>query len=72
MLPTNAKWIQKENNRIYSLILIFPNKESVEYINNSSKIIIYSTCKDSRLRKLPSNIIEISSEIKRVLLYYRH
>ena len=72
MLPTNAKWIQKENNRIYPLTLIFPNEEPVEYINDSSKIAIYSTYKDSRLCRSLLNIIEIPSEIERVPLHYRH
>ncbi len=72
MLPTNAKWIQKENNRIYPLTLIFSNKEPVEHINDSSKIAICSTCKDSRLRRSPPNIIEILPEIERVPLHYRH
>src|SRR6266540_983531 len=65
MLLINAKWIQKENNKIYSLTLIFSNEESVEHINNSSKIAICSTCKDSRLHRSLSNI-------ERVPLYYRH
>jgi len=72
MLPTNAKWIQKENNRIYPLTLIFPNEEPVEHINDSSKIAICSTCKDSRLCRSPPNIIEILPEIERVPLHYRH
>jgi len=71
MLLTNAKWIQKEDNRIYPLTLIFPNEEPVEHVNDSSKIAICSTCKDSRLRRSPPNIIEISLEIERVPLHYR-
>src|SRR5919206_4237301 len=31
MFPTNAKWISKENNRIYPLTLTFPNEQPVEH-----------------------------------------
>jgi hypothetical protein len=71
MFPTNAKWIQKEDNRIYPLTLVFSNEEPVEHINNSSKVAICSTCKDLRLRRSPPNIVEIPSEIERVPLHYR-
>jgi hypothetical protein len=39
MFPTNAKWIPKENDRIYPLTSVFPNEEPVEHINDSSIII---------------------------------
>ncbi len=71
MFSTNAKWIQKEDNRIYPLTLVFSSKEPVEHINDSSKIAICSTCKDSRLRRSPPNIVKILPEIERVPLHYR-
>ncbi|GBC08904.1 hypothetical protein RclHR1_08480007 [Rhizophagus clarus] len=48
MFPENAKWIQKEN-RVYPLTLVFSNEQPVKHINDSSKIAVCSTCKDSRL-----------------------
>src|ERR1043165_9490286 len=71
MLPTNAKWIQKEDNRIYPLTLVCSNEKPVEHINNSSKVAIYSTCKDLRLCRSLPNIVEIPPEIERVPLHYR-
>ena len=71
MFLTNAKWIQKEDNRIYLLTLVFPDKEPVQHINDSSKIAVCCSCKNLRLCRLPSNIIETPSEIERVLIYYR-
>ncbi|CAB4438024.1 unnamed protein product [Rhizophagus irregularis] len=65
MFPTNAKWIQKDDNIIYPLILIFPDEELIEHINDSSKIAVCSSCKDSRLRRSPPNIIKTPSEIER-------
>src|SRR5271156_3660104 len=49
MFSTNAKWILKEDNRIYPLTLIFPNEKLVEHVNDSSKIAVCSTCKNLRL-----------------------
>jgi len=72
MFPINAKWIQKEDNRIYPLTLMFSDEESVQHINNSSKIAVCCSCKNLRLHRLPPNIIEIPSEIERVPIYYRH
>src|SRR5437764_12893193 len=33
MFPTNAKWIQKEENKIYPITLAFPNEQPVEHVN---------------------------------------
>ncbi len=63
MFPTNAKWIQKEDNRIYPLTLVFPDEEPVQHINDSSKIAVCCSCKNLRLRRSPPNIIETPSEI---------
>ncbi len=71
MFPTNAKWIQKEENRVYPLTLVFPNEQPVEHINDSSKIAVCSTCKEPRLRRSPPNIIDTPAEIERVPIYYR-
>ena len=71
MFPTNAKWILKEDNRIYPLTLIFPDEEPVEYINDSFKIAVCSTCKNLRLRRSPPNIVKMPSEIERVPIHYR-
>jgi hypothetical protein len=57
MFPTNAKWIQKDDNRTYPLTLIFPDEEPVEHINDPSKIAVCSSCKDLRLRRSPPNIV---------------
>ncbi len=70
MFPTNAKWIQKEDNRIYPLTLVFPDEEPVQHINDSSKIAVCCSCKNLRLRRSPPNIIETPSEIERVPIYY--
>jgi len=70
MLPANAKWIQKEDDRIYPLTLAFSDEIPVEHINNSSKIAVCSSCKDSRLRRLPPNIVELPPEIERVPAHY--
>src|SRR6266542_6405255 len=43
IFPTNAKWIQKEENRVYPLTLVFSDKQPVEHINDSSKIAVCST-----------------------------
>src|SRR2546430_4381647 len=48
MYPTNAKWIQKEEDRIYPLTLVFPDEQPVEHTNDSSKIAVCSTCKQPR------------------------
>ena len=71
MFPTNAKWIQKEDNRIYPLTLVFPDEEPVQHINDSSKIAICCSCKNLRLCRSPPNIIETPSEIERVPIYYQ-
>jgi len=71
IFPTNAKWIQKEDNRIYPLTLVFCNEKPIKHINDSSKIAICSTCKNLRLCRSPPNIIKIPPEIERVLLHYR-
>ena len=71
MFSTNAKWIQKEDNRIYPLTLVFPDEEPVQHINDSSKIAVCCSCKNLRLRRSPPNIIETPSEIERVPIYYR-
>ena len=70
MFWTNTKWILKENNRIYPLTLVFSNKEPVEYINDSTKITVCSTCKESRLHRLSLNIIKTPLEIERILINY--
>ena len=71
MFPTNVKWIQKENDRIYPLTTVFFNEEPVEHVNDSSKIAVCSTCKNLRLRRSPPNIVETPSEIENVPIYYR-
>src|SRR2546429_6299829 len=72
MFPINAKWILKENNRIYPLTLIFSDEEPVEHPNDSSKIAVCSTCKNLRLRRSPPNIVNTPYEIERVPIRYRH
>ena len=72
MFPANAKWIQKEENRVYPLTLVFPDEQPIEHINDSSKIAVCSTCKEPRLRRLPPNIIDTPAEIERVPIYHRH
>src|SRR6266542_6770964 len=71
MFPTNAKWIQKEDNRIYPLTLVFSDEELVQHINDSSKIAVCCSCKNLRLYRSPLNIIETLSEIERILIYYQ-
>ena len=71
MFPANAKWIQKEENIIYPLTLVFPDEQPVEHVNDSSKIAVCSTCKEPRLRRSPPNIIDTPPEIERVPIYHR-
>src|SRR6266508_3377234 len=71
MFPTNAKWIQKEENRVYPLTLVFSNEQPVEHINDSSKIAVCSTCKELKLCRTPPNIIDTPAEIERVPIYHR-
>jgi len=71
MFSTNAKWIQKEDNRIYPLTLVFPDEEPVQHINDSSKIAVCCSYKNLRLHRSPPNIIETLSEIERVPIYYQ-
>jgi len=70
VFSTNAKWIQKEDNRIYPLTLVFPDEELVQHINDFSKIAVCCSCKNLRLHRSPLNIIETPSEIERVPIYY--
>jgi hypothetical protein len=71
MFPANAKWIQKEENRVYPLALVFPNEQPIEHINDSSKIAVCSTCKEPRLRRSPPNVVNTPDEIERVPIYHR-
>lgn len=72
LVPFSFCSILKDNNIIYPLTLTFPNEELIEHINDSSKIAVCSSCKDSRLHRSPPNIIKTPSEIERVPMHYQH